>query len=267
METERINIVLALDRNYVFPAAVSIYSLVKHTEHAAFITFFILDIDVGEEGLQVLKHTAKPAELRVLKGFDSSIFSNATSKLPPSSWAKLWVIRLLPIDIDRAIYLDCDILVRGEIKLLWDTSLGSSLIGAVVDFGHPHGHPDLDELLQQHPDTVSSIARTGEKWYYNAGVLVLNLRRLRFERAHIEMPNMAARYEHLLPHMDQDVLNLWLWGHGGGAVCSLSYRWNAQGLGSYARFRIPELFSSEHELVELTTSADIVHFTGRVHPK
>lgn len=83
-------------------------------------------------------------------------------------------------DLDRVIYLDCDIVVRGDIQSLWDENLGTSCIGARSHVG---------------------------KSDFNSGVLLLDLHMMR-QNYDLTRSSLQFLSDHLTtPCPDQDALN------------------------------------------------------------
>ena len=104
---------------------------------------------------------------------------------------------LLPQGIDKAIYLDSDIIVNLDIAELWQIELGDKPLGVVPEKNN--GVPIKD---------ISRMIRTGavkEEDYFNAGILLMNLKVL-----HEEEANIKAGMEFISKDpqfWDQDVLN------------------------------------------------------------
>src|SRR6185437_3789460 len=60
----------------------------------------------------------------------------ATARFPAIVYGRLLLDRLLPTEVERVIYLDCDIMVRRPIEELFDIDLAGHPIGAVADPYH-----------------------------------------------------------------------------------------------------------------------------------
>ncbi len=88
-----------------------------------------------------------------------------------STYYRLFIPKMYP-QFDKALYLDSDIVVLGDIARLYDTNLGDNLVGAATD-----------EFVQQFPVlkdyVVNRIGVTMSKHYFNAGILLMNLQKLR----------------------------------------------------------------------------------------
>jgi hypothetical protein len=228
-----IHLVLALDTQYAMPAAVTIRSAIENTPGR--VTVYVIDCGISEESKGKLKSS-------IPKDSDSTLVflglpTNSVAADMGAVWAKVDMLGLLPVE--RALYLDSDVLVRADLRQLWETDLKGKMFGAVTDVGYPQGHED--------------IARQP---YFNAGVLLMDLAKM---RDRIEDVNKLAREMREAKFRDQDCLNIHFWDEW----MPLHLQWNAQGLGTYAL-----LSSKDRGLLSLEDMSNphIVHFTGPVNP-
>jgi lipopolysaccharide biosynthesis glycosyltransferase len=129
---------------------------------------------------------------------------------------------LLP-SLRRVIYLDADVVVQRDIGDLWRASLGGCPIAGVRDFpiiaeydrqervGEDHLARHFREVLSIDPET-----------YINAGVLVLDLHRLRVESFGAHGIAISRDRHRELIWGDQDVINIAF----NGRKTLLDSRWN-----------------------------------------
>ena len=94
--------------------------------------------------------------------------------------------------MDKILYIDADTLVTGPLQKLYGTNMGNNLIAAVSDAG-------AAERKQQ-------LGFSKEEQYFNAGVLLLNLRQIR--RENLEPLWLKMVNENQYPWPDQDILNI-----------------------------------------------------------
>ncbi|HEV7718081.1 MAG TPA: glycosyltransferase family 8 protein [Arsenicitalea sp.] len=161
------------------------------------------------------------------------------TKLTNLVYARLLLDELLPQGIDRLIYLDCDIFVRGPIEDLAELDLQGKAIGAVLDAGR---HKQmLGHDLRQNLDLFDFHFA-----YFNAGMLVID--RKAFAAANLPEQTRLLHESGALSRIqyDQAILNLvfkdnWL---------PLDFRWN---------LICP---SPEHEMLE----PQLLHYTGHKKP-
>ena len=116
---------------------------------------------------------------------------------------RLAIPRLVPLP--KVIYLDCDVVVNLDLSELWNLSMEGAPLAGV---------PDREMLRKMNKAfSRSSIAATwngsrSQDGYVNAGVLVMDLDRIR--REHDLVSEAAAwfpRYSHCAESPDQDFLN------------------------------------------------------------
>ncbi|HML36376.1 MAG TPA: glycosyltransferase family 8 protein [Bacillota bacterium] len=111
---------------------------------------------------------------------------------------RLFIPVMFP-EYDKAIYLDSDIVVPGDISELYRTDLGGNLIAAAAD----HSVVDVPPFANYIENAVGI-----DKYHYiNSGVLLMNLKRLRevgLEQRFLELMN---RYHFDCIAPDQDYLN------------------------------------------------------------
>ncbi|KAI0067651.1 glycosyltransferase family 8 protein [Artomyces pyxidatus] len=228
-----VNVVYAIDAAYAMPAAVSIRSLLKQS--CGRISIYVIDCGLDEVNKEKLKQSLP---------IDDN-FTLTFLKLPPQSlavekgavWAKVDLATIVPVE--RVLYLDADTLIRGDVKDLWDTDLVGQPLAAAADVGYPMGHSEL-----------------GRMRYFNAGVMLMDLAKIRAEHAKLEL---AARDMGHSQYLEQDILNVYF----RDRWTELSLKWNAQGLATYAE----DPSEDRNALaIEEMRDASIVHFTGPVHP-
>jgi lipopolysaccharide biosynthesis glycosyltransferase/predicted O-methyltransferase YrrM len=228
-----INIALVVSSAYAMPATVTIHSIVKRSSRR--MTLYIINCGLGEDEEDRIKLSIAEKPNVSLIFIPLSDDCLGTSEDPV--WAKVDLIDLLPVE--RVLYLDADILARGDVGRLWDTDLDGKLLGACLDVGFPFGH----DKFERGP-------------YFNAGVLLMDLTRIRPEIQKLKGVTKSMLSSKFL---EQDALNI----HFRGAWKSLSLEWNAQGLGTYAEHR-----TADREAINLHEMANpiLVHFTGPVSP-
>ena len=129
------------------------------------------------------------------------------------------------IDIDRVVYLDCDLVVLKDITTLYDTDLLDFPLAACLDFwltGAPPFAPPGWGVGAWHKFLREVVRLADCKAYFNAGVLVMDLKRfrdsglIRAAEAFLEQANYKT------PFIDQDALNHVI----DGSFIRLDSRWN-----------------------------------------
>ena len=115
---------------------------------------------------------------------------------------RLFIPALFP-QYDKAIYLDSDIVVPGDISKLWETDLGDSLVGACADYSVQH----IDTFMKY----IDEYVGVDHRRYVNSGVLLMNLSRLREADITGRFLSWMKKYSLATVAPDQDYLNALCW--------------------------------------------------------
>lgn len=83
---------------------------------------------------------------------------------------RLYIPMLLPVEIDKVIYLDADIILNLDIKILWNEEIKNYSLGVCID--EPLANDWWKHILCEQ-------GLFEKQKYFNAGVLVLNLVKIR----------------------------------------------------------------------------------------
>ena len=208
------NILYASDENYLRHAAASMVSLCEHTPPEAELRFHLLSMGVSSQGAQRLRDTLAPygrelclwelGDLR--KWFDFSVNSRGFAL---STLARLFVGRVLPEDVHRVLYLDCDTLPLEDLSALEQFDLKGCPLAMVQEPTARHSRK-------------RELGLTPEQPYFNAGVLLIDLDRWRAEGTEKTVLDYYREKGGALLAPDQDALNGALAGH----ICPLPPRYN-----------------------------------------
>ena len=160
---------------------------------------------------------------------------------------------------DKIIYLDSDVLIRRDLAALMDEPLGDRLIAAAVDADHAGLYSANVDGVRKYTDRVLRLAAPYS--YFQAGVLLMNLRAFRRAFGEDELVQMAARFKHMF--VDQDILNIAC----GGNVFFLDMRWNVM-VGYYRRkYIVPLAPGTIRQAFESARREPwIVHYAGVKKP-
>ena len=138
-----LNVVLASDNNYVPFLGVAITSLIKNNQNDFDeINIYILDDGITSNNKKRLEKlinkpnyklifikTKNLADLEVnMIGLDRNLNMNSFT-----TYSRLFIASLLPENVDKIIYMDCDALIVDSFKDLWNVNIDSYYCGAVLD--------------------------------------------------------------------------------------------------------------------------------------
>jgi lipopolysaccharide biosynthesis glycosyltransferase len=180
--------------------------------------------------------------MNLLKGFSIKKFSKRISL---ATYYRCILSNLLPKDIDKVIYLDCDIIVLGSLKPFYEINLNGIGVAAVEDIGC---NASERYKILNYPQEYS---------YFNAGVMLINLDYWRKHNITQMCINYYNKYPNRILFNDQCLLNSIL--HKNKILVDL--KWNVQD-GFYRR---PQKLSSNwlNKYANTLKNPIILHYTNR----
>lgn len=196
-QLETINILCATDDNYAPYCGIMLTSLFENNKDCHFDVFVFVSDDISKVNkTKFEKLVQKYRNDIVLITIDDSMvaefpISNGTYVTKPTYY-RLLAATLLPTNINKVIYLDCDIVVIDSIKPLWNVNLEGKALAVCEDCDY-----------QYHSDRLG----LSEFGYFNAGVMVINLDYWRKHDLNLEFKEYNFDHPTGLLLMDQDILN------------------------------------------------------------
>lgn len=194
MSEDTIKVCLSSDDNYVQHLGVTIASILKNKNNEDKISFLILDGGISDENKEKIKALRSIADFEIsFEKVDNSLFKLC----PIQDWTHLSIVsyyRIVLPDIrpnwDKIIYLDCDIVVQGSLKELFEIDLGENYLASVVDIS-----------------SEKHAKRLGIKRYYNSGVLLINSKKWREDNVTSMLFKWIENNQEKIVLHDQDILN------------------------------------------------------------
>ena len=177
-------------------------------------------------------------------------------KFNASIFGRFFIDELLPKNIDKILYLDCDTTVTGPLKELYDVLPDRNyVIAAAME---PTIYKETREMLGMKPEDP----------YYNSGVLLIDMNMWRAEDGDKKLLDYYRSIEEASVFADQDAIN----GFLSGRIKTISPKYNF--VTNYAYFRYSTLIKmapwykavSEEEFKESVSSPVIIHYAGDERP-
>lgn len=218
-----IPVFFAADDNYVPFLAVTLQSIKAHISPENEYKIYVLHAGVERSSVEKIKVFES-------EGF-SVDFVDVTDRLAVLSgelqlrdyyscatYYRIFIAGMFP-EYQKAIYLDCDIVVRCDLAVFYAVDLADNYVAAVPD-GAVGAVPEFRTYTKE---TLGIDAEN----YFNAGVLLLNLDVLRKEDFYGKFSTILKQYKFSVAQ-DQDYLNAIC----RGRVRFLDDEWNAMPIGS-----------------------------------
>ena len=201
----KIPIFLSSDNNYAPFVATTIASVCDNTK--SFCDFYILDGGISEENQEKICSLKKQfgnfsiefIKIDLEKEFCSIDYKNECSYVSMSTYNR-FLIPLLKQEINKAIYLDVDVIVAGDINEFYKQPLNGHLIGAI---------PDLCRNYEFLNNVKEWVGLKLDSKYFNAGVLLIDCQKWRENDITNKLFDVEKKYREKLRMADQDVLNIY----------------------------------------------------------
>lgn len=193
------NVVINTDDNYIQHCMAMLCSLYENNKSHT-ITVHVL--------MKELSANSKQELMRVTKAYDNECLFYAVNEKPlegvqfrsvrpltKAAYYRLLLASILPKDIDKILYLDCDIIVLRDLSEVFEIELNDYALAATLDyFPYTNQH-----RLQLH---MEADERT-----FCSGIMLVNLKYWRENDCEQKLLAYAKRHRKVVFLHDQDVLN------------------------------------------------------------
>lgn len=209
----------ACDDAFVKFTIISIRSMLENASPDRFYRFHILITDVSERSRRVAKELERENAEIIFEDV-TSYLTAIEKKLPlrdyysKTTYYRLFIADMFP-QYDKAIYIDSDTVVLGDISELYDTDLKDNYVGAVTE----RVMTDID-VYGRYVEQVLGIDRYA---YFNAGLLLLNCKQFRKNDLLKKFGDLLSVYNFVVTQ-DEDYLNLMC----KDRVLHLDRKWNTE---------------------------------------
>lgn len=247
---EKINIVCASDNGYISHCGALIVSIFENNKSNK-ICVYVLTEDINFQNRKLLLKCASDYNQEIeFVDIPVGIFNSYPMEVQSlgyinySTYYRLLIPELLP-NLDKVIYLDCDMLVLADLSLLWDLNIEQYAIAGVKD------------ALNNQVAAPARLGYDSHYSYFNAGMGVWNLyflRRINFSEKVKDY--VRKNYEKIQFH-DQDILNAILFGF----FLEVGMEWNL--MGAFLRGKDFVIHSKELECIK---TPKIIHFADVLKP-
>lgn len=194
---DKMSFLYATDKNFVHVMLVSLYTLLERNSDDDLEVYVVISTDVDEEErrkiLEVGKAYKKEVYLIEKPDFDSLTHVKLDIKrYSASMFSRIAVGTILPPEVNRVVYLDCDTYILDSLRSLWEQDLHGKIIGAVNDsrsIGYSY-----------------NLGIRNNNCYINSGVLLIDLRKYRRDDIERVIFKTLAKLNGLLEFPDNDAI-------------------------------------------------------------
>lgn len=219
MTNKVIPIFYACDDAFVKYTIVSISSMMKNASKDYKYHIYILHTEISDE---MKEKTLALANENFEISFEhvGKYLKSISKKLPvrhyysKTTYYRLFIAPMFP-EYDKAIYIDSDIIVQGDISKLYETDISNYFLGAC--------HEQAMEQVDVYGTYAERVVGISRHEFFNAGLMLLNTKAFRDNKILDKFIHYLGVYDFIVTQ-DEDYLNL---------VCKdrvfwLSQAWNTE---------------------------------------
>lgn len=200
MNHNKLNIVLHSDEAFAMQACTMILSVCENNKAFEAITFYILDTGISEDSRRQIADMVFQYQRKLVFIDTQEMISSLESLgiqpyqgINMGVYLKGMLSKLLPGDLERILYIDCDAVVNGSLRELWETNSNGMAIGMAVDCMNKR---------------INEGYGFQNRYYYNTGVMLIDFSEWlhrNCEEKYIKyiLDNAARKFE----WADQDLIN------------------------------------------------------------
>lgn len=189
-----LNIVLAINDQYIGQASALIMSIHKNSKKDSSIKINILHSTVTKQHQDIMKDMVKNMDnISELNFVDiSNIVTNdildkymykvdSWNYISPESFYRLFIPNIFP-QYDKVLYLDSDVIVCEDLTELYNINIDNVYVGAVSELRSFFNLVlTIDNTKFEMEDYLVKKLNILNKSYFNAGILLLNLDKMRMD--------------------------------------------------------------------------------------
>ena len=212
-----IEIFYAFDDNFLKYAAVSMSSLMENASKNYDYNIHILNGGLCDRSKEQIKSMAKPGFTFSFEDV-SDYLSTLSHDLPlrdyysKTTYYRLFIADMHP-ELDKALYIDADTVIRGDISALYNTDITDRYLAAC--------HEQAMLCVEEFGDYVEKCVGVSRYEFFNCGVLLINAKEWRAHKVLNRFMGLLHQYDFVVTQ-DEDYLNLICKDH----VLFVDGKWN-----------------------------------------
>ena len=202
------NTVTALNRKYIpYTSTMLISHAINEKEH---IDAYLLHSELNQDDISLIEQVVSGYDIKICPIFVDK--KNFSERLPHNDqWSletyyRLMMLELLPDTVDRALYLDGDMVINKSLSDFYHEEFDDAMIIACDD---KSGLNTPDRYGPKHNEMFRQAYENGYR-YFNAGVMLLNISKMREKYSFQTYLEAVNSWNYQMEAPDQDILN---WVH------------------------------------------------------
>lgn len=194
-----IPVVFSVDHKYIMPLSVALVSMLETKNSLTnYEIFILLSDDVSQMDVRKLNeiflkykidHNVHYVSMNDL--YSQAYIPSNNSSISKATYYRLNIANILPIEIGKCIYCDCDVVINCDLSEFYNIDIQDYDVAGVYDEGCKY----FNTGKEYHNDST----------YINAGILLINLETWRSSEL---TKRMQLRLSEKFLFMDQDIINI-----------------------------------------------------------
>lgn len=194
-DKKEINILFASNSNYFMPLTVGITSVFENNkENKIVIYVFYNNLEKNQENILLNLAKTYNQKINLIKVTDHYFNSAPTPRWSKETYYRLLIVELLPKDLQRILYLDCDIIVNKPLNDLYEIDLDDKYLAATIEKNDQAARVRLGLNINGN--------------YYQSGVVLFNINKCRSVLNYEQITRVIKVLGSKLLIVDQDVINV-----------------------------------------------------------
>lgn len=237
------NIFFCVNNAYAEQLLVTIISILENNNMERNIVFHVLSSDFSDKNKTIFKDTLKKYQnfkikyINIdIKHFDNFDLKNNIKYISVETYYRYIIADIAP-NLNKALYLDADLVVNGNLNELYDIDLENNYCAGVKD-----------KFIEE-TDYKNTLGLSPNETYINAGVLLLNLSRMRKDNVSEKLLSNTNKLAEQIEYQDQDIINI-------------TFRGQIKEVDSRYNFTSSNVIREKSKIKE----AIIIHYTGPIKP-
>lgn len=250
-----IPVVYCCDNNFADVFLVSAKSLIENNQNNM-LFIYLINNGISEEKIKKIKAMeSEGVKVEILPFPDLGKYFSMMIKvderhLSISTYGRLFISELLPSEIEKVLYLDCDIIVCKDLGELYSYHLDEKILGGI------------DDCKSKKYRWVLGLSDNAN--YINAGVLLIDLKRWRHEGCEKKLVDYIQAHNGIVHFEDQGAINAVL----NSQIKILPLKFNVMthlydmSFNELMSFRKPVVQYNNDDIEEAKKNPIIIHYTS-----
>lgn len=251
---DQMNIICSCDANYVPYCGIMLTSVFENNKDSQINVYVFCNhkkIDTSEIEKLANKYDQNIMFINIADALVESFPVKDTDYITKAAYYRLFSAEYLPEEVEKALYLDCDIIVNKSLFTLYNTDIHNYSAAVVIDCNYY-----LEERILK-------LGIKNAYTYFNSGVLLINLKYWKENNIFNKISLYNRVHSDLLDTHDQDLLNVVL----KNTVKYLPIKYNFQ-TGFLHKKNLAKYDEEFHSKVKDVSVEEIViwHYSTQVKP-